>query len=80
MRLRTVLANVLRARPGPTNRILGPLRVKAGLIARRFEFGDTVLQHGGGEIGDGILDGVVEPLEFGVRLDGAPTPHIALKC
>ena len=50
------------------NRVLGPLCVKAGLVARRFEFGDTVLQHRVGEIGDAVLDGVVEPLKFGVCL------------
>ena len=41
------------------NRILGPLCVKAGLIARDLQLGDAVLQHGVGEIGDTVLDGVV---------------------
>ena len=72
MRLRAVLANVLRAcgvmRPGPFNRVLGPLCVKAGLIACSLQFTDAVLQHGVGQIYDAILDGIVEPLEFGVRL------------
>ena len=55
-------------RAGAINRVLGPLCVKAGLIARRLELTDAVLQHGVREIGDTVLDGVVEPLEFGVRL------------
>lgn len=41
---------------------------KAGLVARGLQFTDAVLQHGVGEIGDAILDGVLQPLEFGVCL------------
>ena len=62
-------------RPGPINRILGPLCVKAGLVACCFEFGDTVLQLGIREIGNAILDGVVEPPEFGIRL-GRPLAQV----
>ena len=46
------------------NRILGPLSVKAGLVARGLQFSDAVLQHGIGEIGDAVPDRIVEPLEF----------------
>jgi hypothetical protein len=46
-------------RSGPFNRVLGPLCVKADLIARGLQFTDAVLQHGGGQIGDAILDRVV---------------------
>src|SRR6267143_2633061 len=55
-------------RAGAINRFLGPLCVKAGLIARGHQFTDAVLQQGIGEIGDAVLDGVVKPLEFGVCL------------
>ena len=55
-------------RSAPFDRILGPLRVKAGLVARGLQFTDAVLQHGVREIGDTVLDGVVEPLEFGICL------------
>jgi hypothetical protein len=43
-------------RSGAFNRILGSLRVKAGLVARGLQFTDPVLQHGVGQIGDAILD------------------------
>ncbi|QQO37139.1 hypothetical protein JJC00_16935 [Bradyrhizobium diazoefficiens] len=56
------------ARPGAINRVLGPLRVKAGLVARGLQFTDAVLQHGIGQISDAILDGIVQPLEFGICL------------
>ena len=56
------------ARPGAINRLLGPLRVKPGLISRSLQFIGAVLQHGIGEIGDTVLDGIVEPPEFGVCL------------
>jgi hypothetical protein len=59
--------------PAPFDRILGPLRVKAGLIARGLQLGDPVLQHGVRQIGDAVLDRVVEPLEFGVCLGRALT-------
>ncbi|WP_334363270.1 hypothetical protein [Bradyrhizobium sp. AZCC 1578] len=50
------------------NRVLGPLCVKAGLVARGLELGDTVLQLGIRKIGDTILDGVIKPPEFGICL------------
>jgi hypothetical protein len=40
------------SRPSPFDRILGPLCVKAGLIARGLQFTDAVLQHGIRQIGD----------------------------
>jgi hypothetical protein len=43
-------------RSGAFNRILGSLRVKAGMVARGLQFTDPVLQHGVGQIGDAILD------------------------
>jgi hypothetical protein len=55
------------------HRILGPLSVKAGLVARGLQFTGAVLQHGIGQIGNTILDGVVEPLEFGVCFGRALT-------
>ena len=55
-------------RAGAINRVLGPLSVKAGLVARGPQFTNAVLQHGVGEIGDAILDRIVKPLEFGVCL------------
>ena len=61
------------ARPGPINRLLGPLSVKPGLISRGLQFTNAVLQHGVGQIGDAILDGVIESLEFGVCLGRALT-------
>jgi hypothetical protein len=76
MRLRAVLANVLRAcgvisRPKPIQRTLGPLCVGAGLISRGFQLGNTVLQHRVREISNAVLDRVVEPLELGVRFGRA---------
>ncbi|KRR16423.1 hypothetical protein CQ14_16245 [Bradyrhizobium lablabi] len=53
---------------GAINRFLGPLRVKAGLVARSLQFTDAVFQHGVREIGDTVLDRIVQPLEFGVCL------------
>jgi len=50
------------------NRFLGSLCVKAGPIARGLQFTDAVFQQGIGEIGDTVLDGVLEPLEFGIGL------------
>jgi hypothetical protein len=52
-------------RPEPIKRTLGPLSVGAGLIADRLQLGNAVLQHRVGEVGDAVLDRVVEPLEFG---------------
>jgi hypothetical protein len=49
------------ARPEPLDRIFGPLCVRAGLIADRLELGDSLLQHRVGEIGDAVLNRVVEP-------------------
>ena len=65
------------ARPGAINRFLGPLCVKPGLISRGLQFTNAVLQHGIGQIGDAILDGVIESLELGVRLgrDGQRQPE-----
>jgi hypothetical protein len=60
-------------RPGSFNRILGPLRVKAGLISRGLQFTNAVLQHGVGQIGDAIRDGVIESLELGICLGRALT-------
>src|SRR5258706_2456618 len=59
------------SRSGPFDRILGRLRVQAGLIARGLQFTDTVLQQGVGEISDAIFDRIVEPPEFGVCLGRA---------
>jgi hypothetical protein len=72
MRLRACLANVLKdlpcdARPEPIQRTLGPLSVSTGLIADGFQFNNAILQHRVGEIGNAVLDRVVEPLELGVR-------------
>src|SRR3981189_3715586 len=54
------------ARTEPFYGVLGSLCVSAGLVADRLELGNSVLQHRVGEIGDAVLDRVVEPLEFGV--------------
>jgi AraC-like DNA-binding protein len=51
---------------GAINRVLGPLCVKAGLVARGLQFVTALLQHGVGQISDTILDGVIESLEFGL--------------
>src|SRR5438128_9827506 len=70
MRLRACLANVLRA----CGVMLGPTRSiaswalsasAAGLVADGLEFGDAIFEHWVGEIGDAVLDSVIEPLEFG---------------
>ena len=50
------------ARPGALDRLLGAPCVGAGLIADGLELGNAVLQHWVGEIGNAVLDGVVEPL------------------
>jgi hypothetical protein len=55
-------------RPGAITRALGPLCIKAGLVARGLQLTDAVLQQWVGQISDAILDGVVESLEFGVGL------------
>ncbi|WP_366145826.1 hypothetical protein [Bradyrhizobium sp.] len=55
-------------RAAAINRLLGPLCVKACLISRGLQFSDAVLQHRIRQIGDAVLDGVVQPLEFGVCL------------
>jgi hypothetical protein len=47
-------------RAGAINRVLGPLGVNAGLVARRLQFTDAILQHGVRGIGDAVLDGIVE--------------------
>lgn len=60
-------------RTSAIDRFLGPLCVEAGLIARGLQFTDAVLQQGIGEIGNVILDGVIEPLEFGICLGLALT-------
>jgi hypothetical protein len=69
--LRAVLANVLRAcgvRLGPSrSSALGPLCVGAGLIADSLEFGDAVPERRVREIGNPVLNRVVESLELGVR-------------
>ena len=63
------LENLLcECRAGAFNRALGPLRVQAGLVAGGLQFTDAVLQDGVGQIGDAILDGVIESLEFGICL------------
>jgi hypothetical protein len=54
------------APPDARHRILGALRVSAGLTADRLELDNAVPQHRVGEIGDAILDRVVKPLKFGV--------------
>jgi hypothetical protein len=54
------------ARPEPIDRVLGPFCVSAGLIADRLELRNSLLQHRVREIGDAVLDRVVEPLELGV--------------
>jgi hypothetical protein len=46
------------ARPEPLDRILGPVCVRAGLIADHLELGDSILQHRVREIGDTVLDRV----------------------
>jgi len=63
------------SRSGAFDRILGPLCVKAGLVARGLQFADAILQHGIGEIGDTVLDGIIEPLEFGICL-GRPLTKV----
>jgi hypothetical protein len=78
MRLRAVLANVLRAcgvmaRPEPVQRTFAPLSVGAGLVSGGLQLGDAVFQQRVGEIGNAILDCVVEPLELGVRFGRALT-------
>ncbi len=54
-------------RSDPFKGTLGPLRIGVGLFADGLQLGNAVLQHRVGEIGDAIFDGVVEPLELGVR-------------
>jgi hypothetical protein len=56
------------ARPKPIERTLSPLCVSTGLIANRLQLGNAILQQRIREIGDAVLDGVVQPLEFGVCL------------
>jgi hypothetical protein len=57
--------------------MVGPCRLTApsarsvsarALVPDGLQFGDAVLQQQVGEIGDTILDGVVEPLELAIRL------------
>jgi len=72
MRLRACLAKVLRAAggiAGPSRSIApsGPLSVGAGLVSGGLQLSNAVLQQGVSEIGNAVLDGVVEPLEPGVR-------------
>ena len=68
MCLRAVLANVLRAcgvKAGPSrSNAPSALSVGAGLVSRGLELGNAVLQHGIGEIGNAVLDRVIEPLEL----------------
>jgi hypothetical protein len=59
-------------RAGAISRFLGPFCVNACLIARGLQFTDAILQQWIGAIGDAVLDGVVEPLEFEIRLGRAP--------
>jgi hypothetical protein len=54
------------ARTAPFDGVLDPLCVSVSLIADRRELRNSVLQHRVGEIGDAVLDRVVEPLEFGI--------------
>lgn len=63
--MRAVLA---KGWPQSFYRALGPLSIGSGLIADRFQFGIAILQHQVEEIGDAVLNGVVEPLELGVCL------------
>jgi hypothetical protein len=56
------------ARRESFQRSLGPLCVSAGLIADSLQLRNAALQHRVGEIGNAVLDGVVEPLELGVDL------------
>ncbi len=58
-------------RPEPTKRTLGPLSVGVGLLADSLKLGNAVLQHGVGEIGNAVLERVVEALELGVRFGRA---------
>jgi hypothetical protein len=53
--------------------LVNPTNPAAEIVLRdlqrpaRIHGGNAVLQHGVGKIGDAVLDGVVEPLELGVR-------------
>ena len=53
------------------DRVLGSLCVRAGLVANGLEFRNSVLQHWIGEIGNAVLDCVVEALELGIGLGRA---------
>jgi hypothetical protein len=80
IRLRAVLAKVSIDRvvdgwPQSIYCTLGPLGVGAGMIADRLQFSDALLQHEVGEIGDAVLDRVIESLELGVGL-GRPLPQL----
>jgi hypothetical protein len=74
--LRAVLAKALTdwaAMVGPSRSIApSALGVSTGPVPDRLQLGDTILQHQVREIGDTVFDGVVEPFELGVRLDGWP--------
>ena len=67
-------------RPEPFDRVLGPLCVSTGLIADHLELGNSVLQHRVREIGDAVLDRVVEPLEFGVCFAGSLARFGDMRC
>jgi len=56
------------ARPEPFERTLGPLCVGVGLIADGLELRNAVLEHRVREIGNAVLDRVVEPLEIRIRI------------
>ena len=77
MRSRAVLANfctmagVIACCPALSSHRLGALGVGLGLIADGLQAGDAVLQRRVVQIGDAVLDGVVEPLEPQVGLGGA---------
>src|SRR5262249_30837295 len=57
-------------RPQPIPRTLGLLSVGAGPGADGPELGHALLEHRIGDIGDAVLDRVVEALELGVRFGG----------
>jgi len=64
----TVLSPHPHAACRANDRILGALCVNASLIADGFQFNNAVLHDRGGEIGDAVLDRVVEPPEFAVDI------------
>lgn len=67
-------------RPGPIERALGALCVRAGLVADGLQLDHARLEHRVGHVGDSVFDRVVQPLELGFCFRSALAQFGNMRC